>query len=563
MSKITIIITLMLTAMLALVAFQWYWIDNSIKEKREQFEQKINDVLLKTAQKIEKQEVVFLAKQKLAILEKEKLLRIAKNTQQPVTANSTTMNFVKQENGYITIEPRQILTVEFGAENESKTDALHENLIILPEKQSEYIKQFMNSSYISSELFYDAYKDVLGKKNNADELMEIIDKDPYFSYEAGKKEFLTEDTLKSKPKSKYKVEIVKDVFKEYMLGKRSIYERVNQMMIDTLLKKELENAGFTLPFEYMVKDREKSIFTSFKENEYSNQKHYKVKLFNDSAIDQNQTLEIFFPDKETYILRNIWSVLASSVLLLCLIGGVFFYSVNTLMSQKKLAAIKNDFINNMTHELKTPVSTISLALEIINDKTLKSTPEKTERYLTIINQENQRLGSQIEKVLNLAKLEKGNVELNIETLDLLEIIPDVLKNLSVQLEAKNAEVKFFNHKGEFWVLADRVHLTNIVFNLIDNAIKYSSESPVIQISLRNVADEVELSIKDNGVGIAKEHFNKIFDKFYRVSQGDLHDTKGYGLGLSYVKHLLDLHDGSIRVESNPGQGTEFIVLLKS
>jgi two-component system, OmpR family, phosphate regulon sensor histidine kinase PhoR len=563
MSRISVIITLMLTAMLALVAFQWYWIDNSIKEKREQFEQKINDVLLKTAQKIEKQEVVFLAKQKLALLEKQKLLKIANNKQNPVRAKSTTMNFVKQENGYITIEPKQILSLEYGRENEPKTDALNDNLIIFPEKQSEYIKQFMNSNYISSELFFEAYKDVLGKKNNADELMEIIDNDPYFSYEAGQKEFLTEDTLKIKAKSKHEVEIVKDVFKEYLLGKRSIFERVNQIMIDTLLKKELENAGFTLPFEYVVKEKEKSIFASFTPKQYFNQKYYKVKLFNDSSIDQNQTLEIFFPDKETYILRNIWSVLASSVLLLCLIGGVFFYSVNTLMSQKKLAAIKNDFINNMTHELKTPVSTISLALEIINDKNLKNTPEKTERYLNIINQENQRLGTQIEKVLNLAKLEKGNVELHVESLDLLEIIPIVLKNLSVQLEAKNAEIKFFNHKGEYWVLGDRVHLTNIVFNLIDNAIKYSGDSPIIQISLRNVADEVELSIKDNGIGIAKEHFNKIFDKFYRVSQGDLHDTKGYGLGLSYVKHLLALHGGTIRVESSPGIGTEFIVLLKS
>jgi cupin superfamily acireductone dioxygenase involved in methionine salvage len=147
----------MLTAMLALVAFQWYWIDNSIKEKREQFEQKINDVLLKTAQKIEKQEVVFLAKQKLAFLEKDKLLKIADNKQQKITANSTTMNFVKQENGYITIEPKQILTLAYGREYEPKTDALNDNLIILPEKQSEYIKQFMNTTYLNSELFFESY----------------------------------------------------------------------------------------------------------------------------------------------------------------------------------------------------------------------------------------------------------------------------------------------------------------------------------------------------------------------------------------------------------------------
>jgi two-component system, OmpR family, phosphate regulon sensor histidine kinase PhoR len=562
MSRISIIIGLMLTAMFALVAFQWYWIDNNIKEKRERFEQKINDVLLKTAQKIEKQEVIFLAKQKLAQQEKKKLLKIAKN--KPVNAKTSTMNFVRQENGYLTIEPKQILTVEYEPSQEPKTDALSEKMIIFPDQQSEYIKQFMASNYISSELFFDAYKDVLDKKNTTEELMNIIDNDPYFNYEVGKKEFLTDrDSLQRIKNSKRDVEIVKDVFKDYMLGKRSIFERVNQVMIDTLLKIELENAGFSLPFEYLVKDQNKSIFASFKPNEYKEQKHYKVKLFNESSFDQNQTLEIFFPDKESYILRNIWSVLASSILLLCLVGGVFYYSVNTLLSQKKLAAIKNDFINNMTHELKTPVSTISLALEIINDKNLKKTPEKTERYLNIINQENQRLGSQIEKVLNLAKLEKGDVELNTEYLDLQEIIPEVLKNLSVQLEAKNAEVSFFKHPGAYFVMADKVHLTNIVFNLVDNAIKYSGEKPEIQIALSKQRETVELSIKDNGIGIAKEHINKIFDKFYRVTFGDLHDTKGYGLGLSYVKNLVDLHGGHISVESKPSQGTTFLVTLKS
>ncbi len=545
----------MLTAMLALVAFQWYWIDNSIREKRERFEQKVNDVLLKTAQKIEKQELVFLAKQRLALLEQERLLRIAKNEKVPKTKTST-MNFVSQENGFITITPKQIVSVEY--DKESKSDALSDRLIILPDKQSEEMKEYMNSSNFSSEQFLETYKNVIDKKNTAEEIVNIVG-----NIKTDSVGVLADMSFESKNNTPELQTKFKDIFKEYLIGKRSIYERLNQTMIDTLLKNELENAGINLRCEYLVKEDKDFVFASCKPAEYKPQKHYKVKLFNDSAVDQNQTLEVFFPEKESYILKNIWSVLGSSVLLLCLIGGVFFYSVNTLLNQKKLASIKNDFINNMTHELKTPVSTISLALEIINDKTLKNTPEKTERYLSIINQENQRLGSQIEKVLNLAKLEKGDVELHIEALDLQEIIPEVLKNLSVQLEAKNVEVAFHRHQGQFWVMADKVHLTNIVFNLIDNAIKYADNLPRIEISLRKMSDYVELSVKDNGLGIAKEHLNKIFDKFYRVSQGDLHDTKGYGLGLSYVKHLLELHGGSIHVHSKLGEGTEFIVNLKS
>ncbi len=558
MSRISIIISLMLTAMLALVAFQWYWIDNSIKEKREQFEQKINDVLLKTAQKIEKQEIVFMAKQKLAILEKNKLLRIANNNPAPKT-NSTTMNFVKQENGFITIVPKQILTVEYDNNKESKSDALSDRLIILPDKQNEQVKQYINSTNFSSEQFAEAYVDLNNKKNNADQILNDIDVVAESKYDSTQEDY----SLKSKPQILSAESKIKDIFKEYIIGKRSIYERLNQVMIDTLLKNELENADIDLQYEYTVKDQDKMIFASFKPKEYSAQKNYKVKLFNDNAVDQNQTLEVFFPQKESYILRTIWSVLGSSILLLCLVGGVFYYSVNTLMSQKKLAAIKNDFINNMTHELKTPVSTISLALEIINDKTLKNTPEKTERYLGIINQENQRLRSQIEKVLNLARLEKGDVEINLEPLDLLTIIPEVLKNLSVQLEAKSVEVKFHKHQGQYWVMGDLVHVTNIVYNLIENAVKYANINPIIEISLRKIDSFVELTVKDNGIGIAKEHLDKIFDKFYRVTQGDLHDTKGYGLGLSYVKHLLDLHKGHIEVSSQIGQGTEFTVLLKT
>jgi two-component system phosphate regulon sensor histidine kinase PhoR len=232
-----------------------------------------------------------------------------------------------------------------------------------------------------------------------------------------------------------------------------------------------------------------------------------------------------------------------------------------MLNQKKLANIKNDFINNMTHELKTPVSTISLALEFIKDKTVSTNSEKTEKYLNIIEQENRRLGSQIETVLQIAKLEKGDINLRHELLEINEILDQVVKNHAVQIEKFDATLDLDLHAEETNVMADKVHLTNIFYNLLDNAIKYSYEKPQIKISTSNTDNQLSVKISDKGMGIPKDHLNKIFDKFYRVPKGNLHDVKGFGLGLSYVKNMVELHHGTIEVSSKPGEGSEFTVML--
>jgi two-component system phosphate regulon sensor histidine kinase PhoR len=215
----------------------------------------------------------------------------------------------------------------------------------------------------------------------------------------------------------------------------------------------------------------------------------------------------------------------------------------------------------MTHELKTPVSTIALALEVIKDKEVNKSPEKTERYLNIITEENQRLGTQIEKVLQIAKLEKGDLNLNFEPIDINEVLDQVVKNQSVALEQFGVKLNLDLKAEETIVSADSVHLTNIFFNLVDNAIKYAKEQPEISIATSNSDSEMFISISDKGIGIPKDQLSKIFDKFYRVPKGDLHDVKGYGLGLSYVKNMVELHKGKIVVNSKINEGTEFLVTL--
>lgn len=251
---------------------------------------------------------------------------------------------------------------------------------------------------------------------------------------------------------------------------------------------------------------------------------------------------------------NMWSIFGSSILLILMIGGIFYSSINTMMRQKNLSLIKNDFINNMTHEFKTPISTISLAVEVMKDGQINKNPTK---YLNIIKDENSRLGSQVEKVLQMALLDKGEVKLEQTDVNIHEIIEQVSQNLGVQIEQKEGILDLHLNAEDPEFAADEVHMTNIIYNLLDNANKYSNGKPEIEVSTVNIPKGIRISINDKGIGMTKENVAKIFDKFYRVSTGNVHDVKGFGLGLSYVKKMVDLHNGQILVSSKPGEGTTF------
>jgi two-component system phosphate regulon sensor histidine kinase PhoR len=283
-----------------------------------------------------------------------------------------------------------------------------------------------------------------------------------------------------------------------------------------------------------------------------------VRLFPSDAIQHNQHLYVFFPDKRGYIMGNMGGIFGTSAILILMIGGIFYSSVQTMMKQKKLSQIKNDFINNMTHEFKTPISTISLAVDVMRESGLKN-PEK---YLNIIKDENARLGSQVEKVLQMALLDKGEVNLNLTEVHVHDIIEQVSQNLSVQIDARNGVLDLYLDAREDSIIADEVHLTNILFNLIDNANKYSPEKPEITVSTDNVPEGIKITVSDKGLGMNKEELSHIFEKFYRVSTGNIHDVKGFGLGLSYVKKMITLHGGGIEVWSQPGKGTTFELIFK-
>ena len=257
----------------------------------------------------------------------------------------------------------------------------------------------------------------------------------------------------------------------------------------------------------------------------------------------------------------MWLMLFVSIVFIIIIVFSFYYTVSTIFKQKKLSEIKNDFISNMTHEFKTPISTISLACEVLSDKTVEKSPERVSNYIKMIGDENKRLSLLVENILQTAILDKGQLKLKIQSIDIHLLIEQTITNIKLQVENKDGEITTKLEAKKSIINADRVHVTNIIFNLIDNALKYSDQKPKIIISTRSDEEGVFISIHDNGIGISKENQKRIFDTMYRVSTGNIHTVKGFGLGLSYVKAVVEKHGGSISVDSELGKGSTFTIFL--
>ncbi len=361
-------------------------------------------------------------------------------------------------------------------------------------------------------------------------------------------------------------DMVSDIFDE--LVSINIYkgynDKVDTLLVDSMLKAELFDKGIKADYNYGIYNDAYKYFSA-NANENSQKEimnsSYKVNLAPDNVFISPKYLAVYFPSEKNYILQTMWLMLAGSGILILAIIFVFYYTVSTILKQKKLSDIKNDFINNMTHELKTPISTVSLATEMLNDTSVEKSKEKILHYSQIIKEENQRLGLLVENILQTAVLDKGQFKLRPQEVDVHEIIERAISNIRLQVEKREGEI-IVDEKAEKNILfADRIHLTNIIYNLVDNALKYSEQKPQIKISTVNLNGGMQISVSDNGIGISKENQKKIFENFYRVPTGNIHNVKGFGLGLSYVKAAIEKHGGKIEIESEVGKGSMFKIYL--
>ncbi|MCK5079449.1 MAG: HAMP domain-containing histidine kinase, partial [Bacteroidales bacterium] len=278
-------------------------------------------------------------------------------------------------------------------------------------------------------------------------------------------------------------------------------------------------------------------------------------------LEEPDYLMLYFPNERGFLIGQMAGLLVISISLILIIIFSFTYTVLTIYRQKRLSEMKNDFINNMTHEFKTPISTISLACQALKDKDVIKTDKVYDAYIGVIGEENLRLGAMAEKILQSAVLEKRQLELNKEWFDIHEVIADVVSKIGIQVQIKDGNICTDFNAEPSKIHADKVHFTNLINNLLDNANKYTPQKPKIRVSTENVKTGIMISIEDNGIGISKKNQKKIFDKLFRVPMGDLHDFKGFGLGLSYVKVIVEYHKGSIWLESELKKGTKFDVFL--
>ncbi len=360
-----------------------------------------------------------------------------------------------------------------------------------------------------------------------------------------------------------------------LIDSRPLAERIPLDALNKIVREEIRNKGINAEYQYGVYSEARNSYVIVNdhfvvEDSGPQVSHggaptlfnspYKVSLFNQD-IESPGYLSLYFPNRTRLVLGSSLGMLLLSVVFTSIIMFSFWYTIQVIFRQKQLSEIKNDFINNMTHEFKTPIATISLAADSIGSPVVMGNPDKIRRFTDIIRQENRRMNSQVERVLQMALIDKKDFELKIAEVNVHDLVLQAVDNFSLQVEKREGTIRTELQAEKPVIEADATHLTSVIHNLLDNANKYSPEKPDIIVSTRNVPIGIEITVTDHGMGIGKEARKHIFDKFYRVHTGNIHDVKGFGLGLSYVKAIMVAHKGLVDVKSEPGKGSSFSLTL--
>lgn len=376
------------------------------------------------------------------------------------------------------------------------------------------------------------------------------------------RKLLESDSLQNTPQTKSTV--IENLAEEYGKYGEPLKLRLDPYWIDTLLRIELHNKGINLPFSYEVSLANKDSLIFSKANDISGEKPafnaydtYQTSIFSKDVINDPGMIRLAFPQRNIMILNKMTASLATTGGLLLVLILCFSYTIFSILKQKKISEMKTDFINNMTHEFKTPVSTIMIASEALKDNEIAQDKSRVARLANIIYEENERLGSHIERVLNIARIEKNDFKLDKKPIDVNEMIAVVVDSMALKLQKYNAVTTLQLDAENAIINADELHFSNVIYNLVDNAIKYSVNNPDITISTLNKNDQVVIRVADKGVGMSRDQQTKIFEQFYRIPTGNLHDVKGFGLGLSYVNTVVKRLNGIISVKSEKEKGSEF------
>jgi two-component system phosphate regulon sensor histidine kinase PhoR len=341
----------------------------------------------------------------------------------------------------------------------------------------------------------------------------------------------------------------------------SIQERVSNDVLYKLIKKELDENGVNTHFEFGVYSN--GLATKIRSENFSYDKDatYSTPIFTDNEGIEKYKLLVTFPNKKKFLLSELVSITVLSIIFTLIILIAYTSALNQLIRQRQISEIKTDFINNMTHEFKTPIATINLALDAIRNPKIIEDKDKVFKYLEMIREENKRMHAQVENVLRISKLEKKELDIIKETIDAQEVIEDAIEHVNLILEDRGGTIDLHFNASRTTVLLNDFHFTNVIVNILENAIKYTPGIPKIEIFTENIKDMLLIKVRDNGLGMSKIAQKRVFEKFYREHTGDLHNVKGHGLGLAYVKQIVEDHNGQVYVESEKGKGSTFIIKI--
>ncbi|WP_232827433.1 sensor histidine kinase [Winogradskyella aurantiaca] len=340
-----------------------------------------------------------------------------------------------------------------------------------------------------------------------------------------------------------------------------VYKRISPNQVELLLRNELVNRGIEIDFEFAIYDND--LATKVQSDNYQVEEvlAYGVPIFMDNNNESSYNLLVKFPQRRKFLFSSIMWMIVLSVLFTSVIILAYSSAIYQLIKQRQISQIKSDFINNMTHEFKTPIATINLALDSIRNPKIIEDKNKVQRYLGMIREENKRMHAQVENVLRISKLEKNELNISKERLKLHDLIEDAVTHVQLIVEDRKGYINLHLDAAKSSVLANETHFTNVIVNMLDNAIKYSDDEPNIDVYTENIGNNILMRIVDQGNGMSKQVQKRVFEKFYREHTGNVHNVKGHGLGLAYVKRIVDDHQGYISVESEKGKGSTFNVRL--
>ncbi|MDY6800632.1 MAG: HAMP domain-containing sensor histidine kinase [Bacteroidota bacterium] len=509
-----ILVVLMSIALVGIGLVQWLWIDSAVQVREAEYDEKVQASMETIIRNLErKQQVIFIS---------EKL-------------------------GKTTI-------VNAGAEDTSA------------KKMPEYFSLGTDSSRVDSQSYIDM--NATFRQNStveSDLLLAAIDypDDNHIIKGALDSFFLDTNKRITHIKINKKEDVFSNMILEYEFWNDPVEKRINISSLDEIIQRVLADKSLGTDYAYALWNRKNDSIIYHSPNYRADyvEESYLANLFPDDYFAKDDFLLLYVPGKSKIVLSSLKYLLFGSVTFTLIIVVLFFITVNFASKQKEISRIKTDFINNMTHEFKTPIATISLAADAIKNPRVIQDIHQTKKFLKIIKEENQRMNKQVERILQISLLEKEKMEFHPEPSDIKILTGRAVQNFELIVKEKNGSLTFTSDESEPTANVDEIHFLNVLHNLLDNAIKYSKEKPFILVELFTENKQVHILVKDKGMGIRKENQQNVFDKFFRETSGDVHDIKGFGLGLSYVKSVVKAFNGQVRLSSIPGKGSTFEIIL--